>query len=133
MIAKYVLVVEEFPLALQAGVNKLIGEDYSPLGGIGIYAGSQGQRLAQAMVKNDETSNKAVTLGKAIVPALINLESESYCDHEFFKCQVPAGDSCVAIYHQVCRKCRWDERKGIYMPLDIWQGWAVPQLEKLDN
>ena len=54
------------------------------------------------------------------------------CDHEFFKCQVPAGDSCVAIYHDVCRKCRWDKRKGIYMPADIWEGWALPQLEKLD-
>lgn len=60
-------------------------------------------------------------------------ENDEHCCHEFFKCQVPAGDSCVAIYHQVCRKCRWDKRKGIFMPPDIWRGWALPQLEKLDN
>ena len=78
------------------------------------------------------------TVSKKIVPALIKFEGTSKeiappCDHEFFKCQVPGGDSCVAIYHQVCRKCRWDKRKGIFMPPNIWHGWALPQLEKLDN
>ena len=55
---------------------------------------------------------------------------EIECTHDFFKCQVPAGDSCVAIYHQVCAICRWDDTKGIIMPNEIWQGWAVPQIEK---
>lgn len=68
-----------------------------------------------------------------ILEAIISTwKDKRYCDHEFFRCQVPASDSCVAIYHQVCRKCRWDKNKGIFMPLDIWRGWAVPQLEKLD-
>ena len=71
------------------------------------------------------------TRDKVITPTARNDDLD--CRHEFFKCQVPAGDSCVAIYHDVCRKCRWDKRKGIYMPVDIWKGWALPQLEKLDN
>lgn len=53
-----------------------------------------------------------------------------FCKHVFFECQVPAGDSCVAIYHQVCIKCRWDKTKGVIMPDEIWRGWAVPQLER---
>lgn len=71
------------------------------------------------------------TADKTIRPKELHIAHR--CDHEFFKCQVPAGDSCVAIYHQVCRKCRWDKNKGIFMPVDIWRGWAVPQLEKLDR
>ncbi len=57
----------------------------------------------------------------------------TYCKHQFFKCQVPAGDSCVAIYHDVCMECRWDLKKGCTMPDNIWQGWAVPQLLKRDS
>jgi len=53
------------------------------------------------------------------------------CTHEFFECQVPAGDSCVPIYHQVCKKCHWDNTKKIIMPENIWNGYAVEQLEKL--
>ena len=71
------------------------------------------------------------TRDKAITPTAINDDLD--CHHEFFKCQVPAGDSCVAIYHDVCRKCRWDENKGIFMPPNIWRGWAASQLEKLDE
>lgn len=58
------------------------------------------------------------------------------CDpdkHQFFSCQVPTSDSCVAIYHKVCKVCRWDETKGIVMPDRIWKGWAVRQLEKEQN
>ena len=69
------------------------------------------------------------TLDKVITPTARNDDLD--CHHEFFKCQVPAGDSCVAIYHQVCKKCRWDENKGIFVPPNIWRGWALPQLEKL--
>ena len=71
------------------------------------------------------------TRDKVMTPTALDLPCAG--DHEFFKCQVPAGDSCVAIYHQVCRKCRWDENKGIFMPPNIWRGWAVPQLEKLEE
>jgi hypothetical protein len=67
------------------------------------------------------------------IKCCLDLLRKRHCHHKFFKCQVPASDSCVAIYHQVCRKCRWDENKGIFMPLHIWRGWAVPQLEKLDE
>lgn len=56
--------------------------------------------------------------------------ANAQCEHSFFKCQVPAPDSCVAIYHQVCRLCRWDETRGVYMPPDIWQGWALRQLAR---
>lgn len=58
---------------------------------------------------------------------------EPECEHTFFDCQVPAGDSCVGIFHQVCSKCRWDTRKGIVMPDAIWIGWAVPQIERLSD
>ena len=58
-------------------------------------------------------------------------ENEPACEHEFFRCQVPAGDSCVGIYHQVCKKCHWDQTKGVFMPDEIWRGWAVPQLEEM--
>lgn len=58
------------------------------------------------------------------------MEEDLSCEHEFFTCQVPAGDSCQPIYHQVCRKCRWDETKGIVMPMHIWHAYAVPQLEE---
>jgi len=81
-------------------------------------------------VSNDCRLLEIRTRDEVIIPAALNLSRD--CDHEFFKCQVPASDSCVAIYHQVCRKCRWDKRKGIIMPPDIWRDWAVPQLEKLD-
>ena len=52
-------------------------------------------------------------------------ETEPDCKHEFFKCQVPAGDSCQPIYHQVCRLCHWDETKGCIMPDEVWNGWAI--------
>jgi len=52
------------------------------------------------------------------------------CEHEFFKCQVPPGTGGGAIYHWVCKKCRWDESKKVFMPDEIWYGWAVPQLEE---
>lgn len=51
-------------------------------------------------------------------------------DHEFFKCQVPAGDSCEPIYHEVCRICRFDKNKGMQMPDRIWNGWAIQQLKE---
>ena len=58
-------------------------------------------------------------------------ENEPACEHEFFQCQVPASDTCVPIYHWVCKKCRWDETRKMFMPPDIWRDWAVPQLEKM--
>jgi hypothetical protein len=65
---------------------------------------------------------------KRSVPPIRRVKRKSSCDHDFFKCQVPSGDSCVPIYHQVCRKCRWDETKGIVMPVWAWDGWARPQM-----
>ena len=56
---------------------------------------------------------------------------EEVCFHEFFSCQVPAGDSCVPIYHEVCKKCKWDKTKGQIMPDDIWKNWVEPQLKEV--
>lgn len=58
-------------------------------------------------------------------------ENEPACEHEFFQCQVPASDTCVPIYHWVCKKCHWDQAKGMFMPEGIWRGYAVPQLEEM--
>ena len=65
---------------------------------------------------------------KYIVTKLNGIEPN--CQHEFFKCQVPAGDSCVPIYHQVCKLCHWDNTKKIVMPDEIWSGYAMKQLER---
>jgi hypothetical protein len=52
--------------------------------------------------------------------------------HDWFDCQVPAGDSCQPIFHQVCRKCRWDAGTSFFMSGATWSEWAVPQLRKLE-
>jgi hypothetical protein len=54
------------------------------------------------------------------------------CVHDFFKFQVPTSDPCRPVFHQVCKKCRWDADKVMFMADRVWDGWAVPQLEKKD-
>lgn len=83
------------------------------------------ERLNQAPIR-------ASNAGKNLRKALNDIQAET-CQHDFFECQVPAGDSCVAIYHKVCKLCRWDKTKGIFMPDEIWDKFARRQLKELND
>ena len=78
------------------------------------------------------SENELLEVPKGIVnkPNCDVLRGEPDCVHEFFLCHVPAGDSCVPIYHKVCKKCRWDESKGQIMPTEIWKTWGRTSIEK---
>ena len=52
---------------------------------------------------------------------------EPECQHEFFRCQVPSGDSCQPIYNEVCKLCHWDKTRGCIVPDSVWREWAIHQ------
>jgi len=55
------------------------------------------------------------------------------CLHNFRDFQVPAGDSCMPIYHGICIHCGWDRTKKYYVPNNIWAEWIIPQMHDNDR
>ena len=51
--------------------------------------------------------------------------------HDFFQLLTYGGDACAPKYHTVCKKCRYNKGLNKYVPEDIWNIFAIPQLKKL--